>query len=396
MFKLIKGGTLFSPDELGSMDVLIAGSQIVKISRDIKPPAGLETEVVDGQGKMVVPGFIDGHVHITGAGGSEGPFSRTQDVSLSTLARAGLTTVVGTLGIDRIGFSLRQLLVKARALEKEGVSTYIYTGAYQLPAATITDSVTSDLALIDKVIGVKIALFDPLSSHPDKETLIQLASQAWLGGRLGDKAGVVHIHLGETPGDLYTLINIATVMGVPLKMFVPTHVNRCPEVFEKTIDCAKKGMAVDITSLLNPSRGINKAIPPAKALKTLLEEGTPLENITMSSDSNATYPVKDENGILERMFLTPVDSIAEELRNAVLDEKIALTDFLKVVTINPAQRLRLDEKKGSIAEGKDADIVILDKDLKVDTVIARGRLLLKERVPVARGAFEDDYRKVMR
>ena len=74
-------------------------------------------EVLDGKDCIVVPGFIDGHVHLIGGGGEGGPHTRTPEVMLSTLTTAGVTTVVGVLGTDGITRSVEALLAKARALE---------------------------------------------------------------------------------------------------------------------------------------------------------------------------------------------------------------------------------------------------------------------------------------
>jgi len=63
----------------------------------------------------------------------------------------------------------KALLMKAKGLENEGISSWIYTGSYQYPSLTITENILNDIMLIDKVIGVKIALSDHRSSHPTIE-----------------------------------------------------------------------------------------------------------------------------------------------------------------------------------------------------------------------------------
>jgi beta-aspartyl-dipeptidase (metallo-type) len=317
--------------------------------------------------------------------------SRTGEVNVSALAKAGLTTVVGTLGIDTISFDLRHLLVKAVALDMEGVSTRIYTGGYQLPARTITDSVLSDLSLIEKVVGVKIALFDSLSSHPTREALAALASQTWLGGRLGGKAGLVHAHIGDCAGSFVNLVHMLREMGLPPGMLVTTHINRSARVLEEAIAGSKLGLSVDITALYTPDRNMEQTIGMGKALKILLEAGVPLENITVSSDSNAAYPYRDAQGIAYETLWTPVDAVAVELRKAVREEGLPLSQVLQAATSNPARRLRLEAFKGRLEVGKHADVVLLDEDLKIQTVIARGRALLLDGAPVVRGIFEKAY-----
>ena len=72
-----------------------------------------------------MPGFIDGHVHMTGGGGEGGYATRTPELSLSDAIRGGVTTIVGCLGTDGVTRSLAALLAKARALDEEGISTFI-------------------------------------------------------------------------------------------------------------------------------------------------------------------------------------------------------------------------------------------------------------------------------
>ena len=77
--------------------------------------------------------------------------------------------MVGCLGTDGVCRDLKALLAKARSLEEEGISTYIYSGSYEIPVNTITNSCKSDLMLIDKIIGIgEVAISDHRSSQPIK------------------------------------------------------------------------------------------------------------------------------------------------------------------------------------------------------------------------------------
>jgi beta-aspartyl-dipeptidase (metallo-type) len=394
MLKLIKGGKVYAPQNLGEMDILMGGTKVLAVAPNIDLPANIESTVFDATGKTVIPGLIDSHVHLIGAGGGEGPTSRTHEVDVTTIAKAGLTTVVGTLGIDTVSFGLRHLLVTTYALEKLGISTYMYTGGYQLPAVTITDSVLADLTLINKIVGVKIALFDSLCSHPSKEVLAQLATKVMLGGRLGGKAGVIHAHIGDTQGSFVELAEMLKYMGLPASMLVTTHINRSADVIGRAIEGGLAGLSLDITALYTPDNNMPQTIGTAKALRMLLDAGIPLQSITISSDSNAAYPFVNAEGKMENIMLTPVNMIMVELRKAVLKEGWALEDILPIATSNAARRLKIDTCKGTLERGKDADVVILDKDMNVETVIARGKLLLEDKTPVTVGCFENDYRNI--
>jgi beta-aspartyl-dipeptidase (metallo-type) len=76
------------------------------------------------------------------------------------LINAGTTTLIGLLGTDSVSRSLPNLLVKLEALDQYGLTTFMYTGGYRVPPPTITESVMTDIMLINKIIGVgEIGLF---------------------------------------------------------------------------------------------------------------------------------------------------------------------------------------------------------------------------------------------
>ncbi|OZT47752.1 beta-aspartyl-peptidase, partial [Salmonella enterica subsp. enterica serovar Heidelberg] len=76
------------------------------------------------------------------------------------LTEAGITTVGVLLGADSVSRHPASLLAKTRALNEEGITSWMLTGAYHVPSPTITGSVEKDVALIDRVIGVKYAVSD--------------------------------------------------------------------------------------------------------------------------------------------------------------------------------------------------------------------------------------------
>lgn len=68
--KLIRGGRIFTPDEIGVQDILVINDRIVGLGRDISPRLGLdlETEIYDARDKVICPGIIDSHLHLIGGG----------------------------------------------------------------------------------------------------------------------------------------------------------------------------------------------------------------------------------------------------------------------------------------------------------------------------------------
>ena len=83
--KIIKNIDLYAPEHLGICDVLIEGSSFGVIKKELPIPVGLDAEVIDGTGKLLVPGFVDAHVHILGGGGEGGYHTRTPELMLSSM-----------------------------------------------------------------------------------------------------------------------------------------------------------------------------------------------------------------------------------------------------------------------------------------------------------------------
>lgn len=78
----IKNAQVYSPAFLGKQCVLTAGSQIAAMGRELSPSLP-DLEVLDAEGKILVPGFIDQHVHIIGGGGEGGLHTRVPELQLS-------------------------------------------------------------------------------------------------------------------------------------------------------------------------------------------------------------------------------------------------------------------------------------------------------------------------
>jgi beta-aspartyl-dipeptidase (metallo-type) len=385
MFTLIKGGTLYGPEKIGGRDILIAGRTIARVSEHIDLPEQFKARVISASGKVITPGMIDLHVHLLGGGGEGGPRTRTPEITLSKITRAGVTTVVGCLGTDDVSRRPEALLAKAMQLEEEGISTYIYSGSYQFPIATITGSLRKDIAFIPKVIGVgEIAVSDHRSSQPTFEELCRVAAEARVGGMIGGKAGLVHLHMGSGKRMLDPIIRIVKETEIPIGQFLPTHVTRTQSLLEQSIQFAKMGGNIDFTVR---GQELNFPLTTAKALQMALDGGATIEQITLSSDSNGSMPIFDEKGNMIKLAVGDIQNLYLEGRG-LAEAGFSLEDILKMVTSNPAKRAGIYQHKGSIEEGKDADLLILNPELKMEWVMAKGQMMVHNDEIIVRGTFE--------
>lgn len=384
---LIKNVQTYSPDPLGRMDLLIAGGRIERLEAGLRMPRGW-AEVIDGSKLIATPGFIDGHVHLIGGGGEGGYKTRTPELMLSDAIHGGITSIVGCLGTDGITRSLPALLAKARALEEEGISTWMYSGAYGVPLPTLTGSLESDLILIDKVIGAgEVAISDHRSSQPSFEAISRLSGEARRGGMLSGKAGLMHFHLGDGMRRLELLERMVAETELPLSQFLPTHINRNPDLFEKGIAWAQMGGAVDFTTSTVPRFLQEGEVKCSIALKRMLQAGVDLGRISFSSDGQGSLPDYHEDGRLKGIGVGRVTSLFAEVRDAIQQEGVPLEQAISVITANPARTLKLPGK-GRLAPGMDGDVVLLNANLEVDTVIARGKVLMRRGKLLVRGTFE--------
>ena len=372
-FTLLKNAHVIAPEDLGVKDILVAGEKIAMIGEGLSLPAVYDCEVVDCEGNYVVPGFIDSHVHLIGGGGEGGYATRTPEIQLTDITTSGVTTVLGLLGTDGVTRHVASLLAKARGLEDEGITAYIYSGSYEIPTPTITGSVRNDIILIDKVIGTgEIAMCDHRSSQSPKEAYQQITAEARVGGMLSGKAGVVNMHLGDGEDGLKMLYEITKNGEIPKTQIIPTHVNRNKRLFKEAIEWAKQGGIMDVTSSVSPESGSSHSVKSSEAVKQALEAGVNIENITMSSDGNGSMPIFDEAGNNIGVGVASQISILNEFRDMVQKENIAITDAIKIITSNIAKFTKLYPRKGCLANNSDADILVLDKDLQLQHVWARG------------------------
>ena len=142
MITVIKNINVYAPKALGKKNVVIAGDKFEGVYDELSIPDDfININIIDGSGKKMLPGFIDAHIHLIGGGGEGGFTTRTPELRFTDISSAGITTVVGCLCTDNVCRSITSLIAKARALTEEGITAYCYTGSYEIPVKTVTDSI---------------------------------------------------------------------------------------------------------------------------------------------------------------------------------------------------------------------------------------------------------------
>ncbi len=378
MITLIQNARVFAPEDLGHKDILVGAGRILALEDKIEPNKLFNTW--DAAGKILAPGVIDQHIHIIGAGGKRGFASMTSDISMTELIACGTTTVVGLLGTDASTRSIHTLYAKCKALDAEGISAYMFTGYFGLEPKHIMDSVQDEMIFIDKVLGCKVAISDVRSSFPTDLELLRLLRQVRVGGMIGNKKGILHLHLGALEQKIDCLFRIVKDHQFPISNISPTHMGRTRALLEEGVAFAKLGGMIDIST-----GGTNYA-EPHKAIMDAMDMGAPIDKITLSSDGYTCLDRKDEHGNVVGIRKAPFD---QNLSQAVklAQQGIPLSDALKVVTRNPAINLGLPFK-GRIAVGADADFCCLDDQLVLTDVFAHGARMMADGKVIAKNSFD--------
>ena len=393
MVIIIRNAQVYQPKYAGKKDLLILGDQIAALGENLQAEfnGAVSVTEIDGTGMVLTPGFIDSHEHIMGGGGEGGFSTRTPEAVLTDLTMNGITTVVGCIGTDGTTRDMAALLAKAHGLEEEGVTTYVYTGSYQVPVHTLTGSVMKDVMLLDKVIGAgEIAISDHRSSQPAFEEFVRIVSDVRVGGMLAGKAGIVNIHLGDSPRLMDLIWRTVRETEIPYTQFLPTHVNRNEALFQSAAEFAKAGGVIDFTGNedIDYWESICDEVRVCSGIRRLLESGVSENNFTISSDGQGSLPVFNSKGEYQGIGIGKASCLLKEVRECVEREDIPLETALRAVTANPARILKLG-KKGRLQPGCDADLCLLTEDgLKLHTVIAKGKIMVQEGKPVVRGTFE--------
>jgi beta-aspartyl-dipeptidase (metallo-type) len=374
MLTLISNAEVLAPEPLGRRDVLVTGSRIAKIAERIELQ-GDAVERLDADGRYLLPGFVDALCHPCGGGGEGGFGNRTPEMALQEFVLAGVTCPVGALGTDSITRSLEVLYGSVMQLRAGGIAAQMYTGAYRVPAPTLSGDIARDIALIDPVLGVgEVAISDHRSSQPTIEELRRLAADARLGGIICGKPGTVLVHVGDGEGRLAPLRDALAGSDLPPSSFYPTHVNRSIALLDEVAEFSQGGGRVDITVCTTPELVAAGDIPAMSALRHLLAAGAPADHISFSSDAGGSLPLYVDGELRGLTAATP-DCLLESVREAMRDEPTLLSAVVAALTANPADALGLNTK-GRIRAGHDADLLLLDADSgNLEGVMCGGRWL---------------------
>ena len=332
----MRGGTLLNvyTGELYPAHVAIAGERIAYVGlRD--DMVGPRTQQVDAAGRVLVPGYIDPHVH---------PAHMITPVALARhVLPLGTTTLVcDTLQFWELG-GLRAFRAVADALARSPVKFY---WMIRVQAQTRT----TDEARRFRVRDIVRALAHPWSVAAGEVT-------RWPDVHAGSADLLRRLHLalgrgqrveGHTAGAAADKIPALAAGGLTS--------DHEPITAREVLDRARQGIAVMLreSSLRPDLNGLLDALKDAPALAS---------RVMLTTDGSMPAFIR-EHGFVDHLIRT------------ALDRGVTPIDAYRMVTLNPAVYFRRDDDVGGIAPGRYADVCVLE-DLsqpRPQAVIARGRV----------------------
>jgi beta-aspartyl-dipeptidase (metallo-type) len=357
MLTLIKNGEVFLGKEFEKVDLVFGGKTILQIGKfdeALAVQAGLEVTIVDCKDCYVCPGFIDSQICLVGGSGEDGFLSQPPRILIEECVRGGITTAIGSIGVDTSTKTMGNLLACVKAFKEAGLTSLCYTGGYDTPIKPLNESVRTDLIYIEEIIGAgEVAIADRRVPEPYKHFLARTIVDAYVGGILTGKAGVTRIHVGEGRRRLQTIRDVAEHNEIQFDKLYFTHIERSKELIKEGIEFAKLGSFLDF-DLHDRDLEI--------WYKEYQEAGGPLGQLSFSSDAGICSP--------EELWL--------EIKKCALKHNLEFKNLLPHVTEVPARALKL-KQKGALKIGNDADIFIMTKkDLDIKHLICNGKFFIKD------------------
>ena len=383
----IVGGTVVTGAGTARADVLVADGRIAAIL----PPGGdaVATGSIDADGLLVLPGMVDTHVHLMDPGPAE-----REDFPTGTAAAAarGVTTIVEHThahpvrsrselddkvaylrGRSNVSFGLAAHVWPDRidALEdcwRAGATFFkVFTCATHGVPATEGDD-------LERALG-KVAGFDGTCLvHAEDETLTT-RSEAALRAQGRTDPGVL-AEWRSREAELEAVTTVARLAIRTRARLTIAHVSS-PPVVEAIVAARQRGADLAAEAcpqylLLREDEVIaegplRKFTPPARnrspedsdAMWRLLADGV-LTHVA-SDHAPSTIAQKLEGDIWEAPFGLPgLDTTTRLLLGAVADGRLSWSDVVRRYAEEPARRYGLWPAKGRLAEGADADLVLVD------------------------------------
>lgn len=348
--------------------VLIDKGRVVSIGRRVAPGGAVD---IDASGCYLAPGFIDCHIH----GDPTKVFSNE--------IRHGTTSIVATESCARLGKFYRKARLIASLMNNRRIGrpllglrlegpyiSRIKAGAQDKRYIKKPDN--KELAAIIRRCGPVLRIMTVAPEEPGALGIIRALEKSGVIASIGhSNAGYGEAKRGLDAGIRHAthVFNAMSRGGLREK-----------GAFEAVLDDARVWAEV-ILDMIHV---------PKERFKLLLKKKGP-DKIILITDSIKAQPgnkagrrggaYRLADGRLAGSSLTMITAV----KNAVRRCGMRLPDAVKLATLNPARLMGISKRVGSISAGKDADIVLFDRDFNVKLVMIGGKIVFgykaKEKSP---------------
>ena len=374
---LIKNCTIIYLDRIEKGSVLVKDGKIAQIN----PTNVQEEEVIDAQGLYLAPGFIDVHIH--GAGGHDtmdGTFEAINEISKVIVQRGttSFTPTTMTMSAEDIVKSMSAI----KNAKENGTDGANVLGAHlegpfislsaigaQNPNFLLAPSVEN----FKKIVGYYEDAVVSLTLAPEvdgaKELIKYLASKGIVASIGHTKATYEEAMEGIKCGCSHSTHLFNAMSGF-------TH--RAPGVVGAIFDSEITAETI--------SDGIHIAYPSLRvAYKNKGTDKTLLVTDAMMAccmpDGKYSLGGQDvvvENGaarLLNGALAGSVLTLDNAVRNVFKNTEYPLNEVVKMASYNPAKHCKVDDRKGQIKEGFDADLLLFDENIEIKKVFVNGKLV---------------------
>jgi dihydropyrimidinase len=399
--KLIKGGTVVSPTGASKADVLIDGETIAALFAPGRAPEG--PEVIDATGKYVIPGGIDAHTHM------EMPFggtnaSDTFDTGTKAAAIGGTTTIID-FAIQRTGEVVQDGLAAWHA--KTAGNCHIDYGFHMILGGVTDDALKAmdQLVTDEGVSSFKLFMAYPGVFYSDDGQILRAMQKARSNGSMimmhaenGPAIDVLvkqALERGETdpiyhgitrPQELEAeatsrAIWLASVAADCPLYIVHLSASKALEQVAAARDAGRNVFAETCPQYLYLTLEDQLGAPGFEGAKWVcstplrskhephqadLWKGLKTNDLSIVSTDHCPFCMKDQKEMGIGDFskipngIGSVEHRVDLLYQGVVDGKLSLARWVETIATTPARMFGLYPKKGIIAPGSDADIVIYD------------------------------------
>ncbi|MCC2255888.1 dihydropyrimidinase [Ruminococcus sp. CLA-AA-H200] len=399
MKRLFKGGTIVSGDGMRQLDILVKGEKILAVGEDL---SFQDAEIVDVRGKLLFPGFIDGHTHMA----LEVSNTVTADgFETGTKAEiAGGTTCIVDYATQYEGESLRQALDNWHK-KADGVSSCDY--AFHLALTDWNEEISRELEEIVKKETCSFKLYMTYDTMVDDETMYEILSRLKeLGGIAGvhcENNGIIQARLKEllrTKGErtdvsdypwtrpkeaeaeaVSRLLKIAKCVDTPVIVVHLSTAAGYREILKAResgqtvyVETCPQYLLMDESKYSLPSEEARHYMiaPPLRKKKNqdILWEALHEGRIQTIATDHCSFTAKQKDAGAEDFAKTPCGMPGAEERPALIwqfgvnEGRITAEQMCAYLAENPAKLYHLYPWKGALIPGSDADIVVWNPEIE--------------------------------